>query len=245
MSSPGTTSTPPRTGRNGRRSPTPGGYKALDLLMVSFVAVLLISNIASSKILRFGPFTFDGGTLLFPLSYIFGDVLTEVYGYSASRRVIWSGFLAALVMVVTLTVVGWLPPAPGWEHQDAYSAILGQTPRIVVGSLIAYFAGEFSNAYALAKLKLATRGRYLWLRTIGSTVVGQGVDTVLFVLIAFAGALPVGLLLSVVVSNYLFKSGFEALVTPITYQVVNYLKRLEREDYFDWDTDFTPFRVGR
>jgi len=205
-------------------SRTMRSYKALDLLTAVFVAVLLISNIASTKILRLGPFVFDGGTLLFPISYIFGDVLTEVYGYRRSRRVIWSGFFAAILMVVTLAVVGSLPPAAGWEHQDAYMAILGQTPRIVVGSLVAYFAGEFSNSYTLARLKLATRGRYLWVRTIASTLVGEGVDTVLFVTVAFAGSVPNALLVSVVASNYLFKVGFEALATPITYQVVDYLK---------------------
>ncbi|MGQ9554342.1 MAG: queuosine precursor transporter [Anaerolineae bacterium] len=220
-------------------------YRAYDLVMALFVSVLLISNIASSKIVRFGPFTFDGGTLLFPISYIFGDILTEVYGYRQSRRVIWAGFLAAALMAVTLAVVGWLPAAPGWENQAAYLAILGQTPRIVAGSLIAYFAGEFSNSYTLAKLKLLTRGRYLWLRTIGSTLVGEGVDTILFVTIAFAGALPTSLLLSVILSNYVFKSGFEALATPATYRMVNYLKRLEHEDYFDWHTNFNPFSLAR
>lgn len=220
-------------------------YCAFDLVMALFVSVLLISNIASSKIVRFGPFTFDGGTLLFPISYIFGDILTEVYGYRQSRRVIWAGFLAAALMAVTLAVVGWLPAAPGWENQAAYLAILGQTPRIVAGSLIAYFAGEFSNSYTLAKLKLLTRGRYLWLRTIGSTLVGEGVDTILFVTIAFAGALPTSLLLSVILSNYVFKSGFEALATPATYRIVNYLKRLEHEDYFDWHTNFNPFSLAR
>lgn len=220
------------------------GYRAFDFIMALFVAVLLISNVASSKILRLGPFSFDGGTLLFPISYIFGDILTEVYGYARSRRVIWAGFFAALLMGATLAVVGWLPPAQGWEHQDAYQAILGQTPRIVVGSVIAYFAGEFSNSYTLARLKLVTRGRFLWLRTIGSTLVGEGVDTILFVLIAFAGALPLPLLTTVMASNYAFKVGVEVLATPATYRVVNHLKRVEHEDYFDWNTDFSPFTLG-
>ncbi len=221
----------------------PEGYRAFDLIMALFVAVLLISNVASSKILDLGPFTFDGGTLLFPISYIFGDVLTEVYGYGRSRRVIWAGFFAALLMAGTLAVVGWLPAAAGWEGQAAYAAILGQTPRIVLGSVVAYFAGEFANSYTLARMKLLTGGRFLWMRTIGSTLVGEGVDTVLFVLIAFAGVLPPALLVTIVISNYLFKCGFEALATPITYQVVNHLKRLERQDYFDWNTDFNPFSL--
>lgn len=214
-----------------------------DVVMALFVAVLLISNVASSKFLKLGPLTFDGGTILFPLSYIFGDVLTEVYGYARSRRVIWVGFICAALGALTFGVVGLLPAAPGWEAQDAYMAILGQTPRIVLASLIAYFAGEFSNSFVLAKLKVATRGRWLWLRTISSTLLGEGIDTILFVAIAFAGAQPAALLVSVALSNYVFKCGIEALATPLTYQVVRFLKRAEREDYYDVETDFNPFRM--
>jgi uncharacterized integral membrane protein (TIGR00697 family) len=219
------------------------GYRYFDFIVALFVAVLLISNVASSKILCLGPFTFDGGTILFPISYIFGDILTEVYGYRRSRRVIWSGFGSALLMSATFAIVGALPPAQGWEGQEAYMAILGQTPRIVVASLVAYFAGEFSNSYVLARMKIMTRGRWLWSRTIGSTLVGEGVDTLLFVTIAFAGVLPTSLLATVIVSNYVFKCGFEALATPITYQVVRFLKAVENEDYYDYDTDFNPFVV--
>jgi uncharacterized integral membrane protein (TIGR00697 family) len=214
-----------------------------DVIMALFVAVLLISNVASSKFLKLGPFTFDGGTILFPLSYIFGDVLTEVYGYARSRRVIWVGFICAALGALTFGAVGILPAAPGWESQDAYMAILGQTPRIVLASLIAYFAGEFSNSYVLARLKVRTRGRWLWLRTISSTLLGEGIDTILFVAIAFAGAQPAALLVSVALSNYVFKCGIEALATPLTYQVVRFLKRVECEDHFDVETDFNPFRV--
>lgn len=220
------------------------GYGYFDLVMAIFVAVLLISNVASSKILDLGPFTFDGGTILFPISYIFGDILTEVYGYSRSRRVIWIGFGCAILMAVVFAIVGALPSAEGWRGQEAYMTILGQTPRIVFGSLIAYFAGEFSNSYTLAKMKVFTQGRWLWTRTIGSTIVGEGVDTLLFVLIAFYGLYTPSLLLSIIISNYLFKTGFEALVTPLTYLVVNTLKRVENEDYYDVDTDFNPFRVA-
>lgn len=220
------------------------GYGYFGLVMAIFVAVLLISNVASSKILDLGPFTFDGGTILFPISYIFGDILTEVYGYSRSRRVIWIGFGCAILMAVVFAIVGALPPAEGWRGQEAYMTILGQTPRIVFGSLIAYFAGEFSNSYTLAKMKVFTQGRWLWTRTIGSTIVGEGVDTLLFVLIAFYGLYTPSLLLSIIISNYLFKTGFEALVTPLTYLVVNTLKRVENEDYYDVDTDFNPFRVA-
>jgi hypothetical protein len=207
------------------------------------VAVLLISNIASSKILNLGPFTFDGGTLLFPISYIFGDILTEVYGYRRSRRVIWVGFGCAALMAIVLAVVGALPPAEGWENQEAYEAILGTTSRIVLASLIAYFAGEFSNSYTLARMKVLTQGRWLWTRTIGSTLVGQGVDTILFVTIAFAGMLPWPLFWSIILSNYVFKVGLEAAMTPITYRVTNFLKREEKEDVYDVNTDFNPFRL--
>jgi queuosine precursor transporter len=218
-------------------------YKYFDLIMALFVAILLISNIASAKIVRFGPLTFDGGTLLFPVSYIFGDILTEVYGYRRSRRVIWMGFFSAALMALTFSVVGWLPAAQGWDNQAAYQAILGLTPRIVAASLLAYWAGEFSNSYVLAKMKLLTRGRWLWTRTIGSTVVGEGIDTLLFVTIAFAGAVPAGLLVSIMVSNYLFKTGLEVVMTPVTYWVVSFLKSAESEDYYDRGTNFNPFRV--
>jgi len=219
-------------------------YRYFDLIMAFFVAILLISNVASSKIMDLGPFTFDGGTILFPLSYIFGDILTEVYGYRRSRRVIWTGFGCAALMAAVFAVVGALPPAEGWEGQEAYLAILGLTPRIVLGSLVAYFCGEFSNSYILAKMKLFTKGRWLWTRTIGSTLVGEGVDTLLFVLIAFYGILPFGLLVSVMISNYIFKVGLETVMTPLTYRVVDWLKLHEQEDYFDYKTDFNPFKVG-
>ena len=224
-------------------SPRPLGYKYFDLIMALFVAVLLISNVASSKILQLGPFTFDGGTILFPISYIFGDILTEVYGYRRSRRVIWVGFACAGLMAGVLMLVGALPPAKGWENQQAYEAILGTTPRIVLASLIAYFAGEFSNSFTLAKMKIWTSGRWLWTRTIGSTLIGEGVDTLLFVTIAFAGTLPWTLFWSIVVSNYVFKVGLEAIMTPVTYRITNFLKKAEHEDVYDVDTNFSPFRL--
>ncbi len=219
-------------------------YRWIDLVTATFVAVLIISNIASTKILLLGPFTFDGGTILFPLAYIFGDVLTEVYGYRRSRRVIWTGFFWLFTAAVIFGVVDILPPAPGWDLQSSYHAILGQTPRIVIASLVAYFAGEFSNSFVLAKMKLLTQGKWLWTRTIGSTLVGEAVDTALFLSIAFLGFLPNGLLASVFVSNYVVKVGVEVLFTPVTYKVTNFLKRSEREDYFDYHTDFNPFAVG-
>lgn len=220
-------------------------YRYFDVIMALFVAVLLISNVASAKILYLGPFTFDGGTILFPLSYIFGDILTEVYGYRRSRKVIWTGFGCAGLMSLVFAIVGTLPPAQGWEHQAAYEAILGQTPRIVLGSLIAYWAGEFSNSFVLAKLKIITYGRWLWTRTIGSTMVGEGVDTLLFANIAFLGTLPQEVLAALIISNYVFKVGVEVLATPFTYAIVTFLKRTEQEDYYDRDTNFNPFALAQ
>ncbi|MFS8741400.1 queuosine precursor transporter [Synechococcus sp. R65.1] len=216
-------------------------YRHLDAVTALFVAVLLISNIASAKIVLLGPFTFDGGTILFPLSYIFGDILTEVYGYARSRRVIWLGFFSAALMSVTLMIVGSLPAAPDWPHQEAYDQILGLTPRIVLASLIAYWSGSFANAYVLARLKVWTRGRWLWTRTISSTLVGQAVDTGLFILIAFWGVFPN--LVSLILSNYVFKCGVEVACTPLTYAITGWLKQQEQEDYFDVATDFNPFRI--
>jgi uncharacterized integral membrane protein (TIGR00697 family) len=218
-------------------------YRWLDLITGAFVAVLLISNVASTKILRLGPFSFDGGTILFPLAYIFGDVLTEVYGYRRSRRVIWTGFISLGLAAAVFAIVDLLPPAAGWELQQSYHAILGQTPRIVLGSLVGYFSGEFSNSYVLARMKILTRGRWLWTRTIGSTLVGEAVDTCLFLAIAFLGVLPLPLLRVVFISNYIFKVGIEVLFTPVTYRVTGVLKRLEAEDYYDYHTDFNPFSV--
>lgn len=218
-------------------------YRFLDLITALFVTVLIISNIASTKILVMGPFTFDGGTIIFPLSYIFGDILTEVYGYKRSRRVIWTGFACLALTALTLAVVEAMPPDPTWGLQEAFHLILGQTPRIVLGSLLAYCAGEFVNSYILAKLKVRTGGRWLWARTISSTLVGEGVDTVVFILVAFLGVLPNDLLWTIFVSNYLFKVGVEVAFTPLTYQLVNLLKRAENEDYFDRDTNFNPLSL--
>jgi uncharacterized integral membrane protein (TIGR00697 family) len=215
-----------------------------DLINAAFVAVLIISNVTSTKILILGPFTFDGGTILFPISYIFGDVLTEVYGYKKARRVIWNGFFWSLVTVVIFSIVGALPPAPGWDLQPAYMAILGQTPRIVLASLLAFLAGEISNSVVLAKMKIATNGRLLWTRTIGSTLIGEGIDTLIFATVAFSGVLTSDILVALIVSNYIFKVGVEILFTPATYAVVAFLKRAENEDYYDRDTVFNPLPIG-
>ena len=219
-------------------------YRYIDLITAAFVAVLLISNIASTKILVLGPFTFDGGTILFPLAYIFGDVLTEVYGYARSRRVIWIGFALVALAAVTFAAVDALPPDPTWGLQESFHAILGPLPRIVVASLLAFLAGEFVNSAILAKLKVATEGRWLWLRTLSSTLFGQGVDTSIFLLVAFAGVLPNELLWTLFVSNYIFKVGIETLFTPLTYAIVGFLKRAEGEDFYDRATNFNPFALA-
>jgi hypothetical protein len=218
-------------------------YKYLGTISVFFVSVLLISNVASTKIVDFGKFTFDAGTLLFPLSYIFGDILTEVYGYKKSKQVIWLGFFMALLMSLVFIIVGALPAAPDWGNQEAYDKILGLTPRIVLASLVAYTLGSFSNAFILAKMKIWSKGKKLWVRTIGSTVVGELVDSTLFILIAFVGILPSSLLLTLIISNYIFKTLVEVLFTPLTYRVIAFLKKKEGEDYYDENTNFNPFKT--
>lgn len=213
--------------------------------MAAFVTVLLCSNlIGAVKVVEVWGITFGAGALFFPLSYVFGDVLTEVYGYAKSRRVVWAGIAALIFSSFMSWVVVTLPPATGWTHQPAIETIYGSTWRIVLASLIAFFAGEFTNSYVLAKLKLKTNGRMLWLRTIGSTIVGEGVDSLLFYPIAFLGVWPLALVFQVVASNYVMKVAWEIIATPFTYRLVAFLKRAEQEDYYDWDTHFTPFTIG-
>jgi uncharacterized integral membrane protein (TIGR00697 family) len=218
-------------------------YRYTDFITTAFAVVLILSNIASSKILSLGWFSFDGGTILFPLAYIFGDILTEVYGYARARRVIWIGFAMNLLMVIIFWFVGKLPPALDWGNQAAYDSILGVVPRIVLGSLLAYLCGEFINSFVLAKLKIKTAGKHFWLRAISSTLVGEFFDTSIFLTVAFAGVLPWDLLWVVWVSNYIFKVGTEVILLPITYRIVSWLKRKENEDYYDKDTDFNPLKV--
>jgi uncharacterized integral membrane protein (TIGR00697 family) len=218
------------------------GTLYFDIVAVAFVSVYLISQVSSSKLFAIGPVQLPGAAVVFPLSYIFGDILTEVYGYARTRRVIWAGFGAAVLMALVLWVVQALPPAPGWRDQAAYEAILGVVPRMVLGSIVAYWAGEFTNSYVMAKMKVLTGGRYLWTRTVGSTVVGQAVDSAVFITVAFAGRLPWGALLQIASTLYLFKVAYEIVATPITYAVVKWLKRVEQVDVFDRSTDFTPFR---
>jgi uncharacterized integral membrane protein (TIGR00697 family) len=222
----------------------PKSYRYFDFIMAAFVTVLLCSNlIGVSKVCTIGGITFGAGILFFPISYAFGDILTEVYGYARSRRVVWAGFAAMIFASFMSWFVLTLPPAPGWPHQEALRTVFGTTPRIVLASLVAYFCGEFANSFVLAKLKILTRGRHLWARTIGSTIIGELADSIIFYPLAFLGVWSSDLVLKVMVSNYVIKVLWEVLATPATYKVVAFLKRVEHEDFYDIDTDFTPFAL--
>ncbi len=227
-----------------RSAPARRSYRYYDLVMAAFVTVLLCADvIGAAKVARVWGLTFGAGVLFFPISYLFGDVLTEVYGYGRARRVVWAGFAALGFASFMSWVILAFPPAPGWPHQAAYQTVFGATPRIVAASLTAYFCGEFCNSYVLAKMKLRTEGRWLWSRTIGSTIVGEAVDSAVFYPVAFLGVWSQALVVRVMLSNYVIKVLWEAVMTPFTYKVVNFLKRAEHEDYFDRDTDFTPFSL--
>jgi queuosine precursor transporter len=219
-------------------------YRYYDLVMASFVTVLLCADvIGAAKVARLWGFTFGAGVLFFPISYIFGDVLTEVYGYARARKVVWAGFGALAFASFMSWAILAFPPAPEWPHQAAYETVFGSTPRIVLASLVAYFCGEFCNSYVLAKMKIFTEGRFLWARTIGSTIVGEAVDSLVFYPTAFLGTWETDLVLRVMAANYVLKVLWEAVMTPVTYRVVNFLKRAESEDYYDRKTDFTPFSL--
>lgn len=216
--------------------------KAFAVIGMLFVATLLISNIAAQKLFAFGPVTFTAGILLFPVTYIFGDCLTEVYGYARTRMVIWTGFVCNVLMAAVLWISIKLPPAPGWPLQEEFGAVLGLVPRIVAASILGYWVGEFVNSYVMAKMKVLTRGRWLWTRTIGSTVLGQLVDTTIFVLVAFAFVFDTSLLATTIFYGWVFKVMYEVLATPITYATVGFLKRYEGIDHYDKSTNFNPFR---
>jgi uncharacterized integral membrane protein (TIGR00697 family) len=216
-------------------------YKYLDALITLFVVVLLVSNVIAPKFFAIGWLRVSAAQILFPITYIFGDVFTEVYGYSASRRAIWYGFFAAFILVALSYIAVVIPPAPEYKQQAAFEEIFKPVGRIVAASLLAYWCGEFANSFTLAKLKLFTKGKYLWTRTIGSTVVGQAVDTSVVMFAAFYGTRPVSVILSLIVSGYVIKVVYETLMTPVTYMVVNLLKRTEGVDYFDYGTNFSPF----
>lgn len=216
-------------------------FKYYDLLASIFIVVLLISNLVGQKICAFGPFRVSGAQLLFPITYIFGDIFTEVYGYGGSRRVIWIGFIASGLMALLGVIIVALPAAPDWPNQQAFATVFGVVPRLVIASLIAYWCGEFANSFTLAKMKIFTKGRYLWTRTVGSTVVGQAVDTTVLMIVAFGGSLSMATIINLILSGYLFKVVYEVLATPLTYAIVGFLKRTEGIDTFDYKTRFTPF----
>jgi uncharacterized integral membrane protein (TIGR00697 family) len=221
-------------------------YKFYDLILGGYVCVLLCANligpakVSTVELPLFGPVTFLAGVLFFPISYLFGDILTEVYGYARDRRVVWSGFGALIFAALMATVIVHLPPR---DKNSAVEAIFGNTPRIIAASIIAFWCGSFVNSYVLAKMKLWTRGRWLWTRTIGSTVCGELIDSALFYSIAFAGLWSADKLIPIMLTQYVLKSAWEIIATPVTYKIVGFLKRAEQEDYFDRDTRFTPFTL--
>ncbi len=210
-------------------------------LAMLFTAVLLISNTVAVKITQIGPFTFDAATLLFPLAYIFGDLLTEVYGYKVTRKIVRYAIYAQILMAIVYAAVQYLPAASFWDAQNSYESILGVVPRIVLASLVAFFAGELANAYILSRMKVRSMGKQLWKRTISSTIVGQGIDTVLFVIIAFAGTMAAPELYAMLISNYIFKVAYEVCATPLTYLAVHALKKKEQIDVYDTDVNYNPF----
>jgi queuosine precursor transporter len=216
-------------------------FKYLDALTTAFVVILLVSNLVAQKVCLIGPFAVSGAILLFPITYIFGDVFTEVYGFAASRRAIWLGFFGTALLYAIASITIALPPAPGWHNQQAFATVFGFIPRILAASLVAFWAGEFANSYTMARLKLFTEGRKLWTRTIGSTVVGQAVDTVLVITLTFGGIYPVRTLINIIATGYLLKVGYEVLATPLTYLVIHRLKAAEQVDTFDRQHDFNPF----
>ncbi len=215
-------------------------FKYLDGLIQTFVVVLLISNLIASKLVPIGPLTVSAAQMLFPITYIFGDIFTEVYGYAASRKAIWRGFFSSLLMTAIGLFAIWLPPSPDWHNQQAFETVFGVLPRLVAGSLLAYWLGEFANSYTLARLKLLTKGKHLWTRTVGSTIVGQGVDTIIVVCFIFYDQ-PIATIVKVILSGYIFKVVYEVLATPLTYLIVDFLKDKEGIDTFDQGTNFNPF----
>ncbi|MFN3604275.1 MAG: queuosine precursor transporter [Leptonema sp. (in: bacteria)] len=219
-------------------------HKYFDFVMSAFVTILLLSNIiGAAKVAVIFGIEFGAGVFFFPFSYIFGDILTEVYGYAKTRRAVWAGFIALLFASFMSYIILKLPPSPNWNHQSAYEIVFGITPRIAIASLIAYWAGEFSNSYVLAKMKIWTKGKILWSRTIGSTIVGQAVDSLIFYPFAFYGFWEITSIWNVMISNYFLKVSWEALMTPFTYYFVNLLKKLENIDVYDYNTNFTPFSL--
>jgi uncharacterized integral membrane protein (TIGR00697 family) len=229
-----------------RAAPTREGYSQWFVVVVAiFITCLITANITAVKLVSILGLILPAGVIVFPISYIVGDVLTEVYGFRMARRVIWLGFICNLIAVLAIWLAGIMPAAPFWKGQEAYDTILGYTPRLLAASFLAYLIGEFANSIVLARMKVATNGRWLWSRTIGSTLVGQGLDSLVFVLVAFFGTIPLAGLIAAIIAQWLFKSIYEAAATPLTYLVVNALKRREGVDVYDRDTDFNPLLVVR
>ena len=241
--------------QGGYRGPTEKthNFRYYDLAVHAFVVVLLVSNLVAQKICAIGPFTIGGVTvgpfllsgaqILFPITYIFGDIFVEVYGYGSSRRAIWIGFFSAALLAVMALITTSLPAAPEWKNQDAFEKVFGFVPRVLIASLVAYWCGEFANAFVMSKMKLLTKGKHLWTRTIGSTVVGQFVDTVLVIFVIFVGVYDLGTMLNLIFTGYFAKVIYEATATPLTYLVVNTLKRAEGVDVFDEGVNFNPFQA--
>lgn len=219
-------------------------YKYYDFIMVAFVTILLTSNlIGAAKVCEWHGYTFGAGIFFFPLSYVFGDVMTEVYGYARARKIVWAGFGAMIYATFMAEIIIKMPPSPIWPNQVALETMFGSTWRIVVASLSAYFCGEFMNSFVMAKMKVATNGKYLWMRTIGSTIVGECVDSLIFYPVAFLGIWETSLVVKVMFGNYVLKVLWEIVMTPFTYKIVGFLKRAEHEDFFDRGTDFSPFNL--
>ncbi len=209
-----------------------------------FVTCLITANIIAVKLVNILGLVLPAAVIIFPISYIFGDVLTEVYGYGASRRVIWIGFGCNLIAVIAIWIAGLLPPASFWQGQQAYDTILGYTPRLLLASFLAYLLGEFANSFVLARMKIATQGRWLWTRTIGSTLIGEGLDSLVFITVAFVGTIPAAALVTTIITQWLFKVIYEVLATPLTYLIVSRLKAIEKVDVYDTNTNFNPFTLA-
>jgi uncharacterized integral membrane protein (TIGR00697 family) len=219
-------------------------YRYYDLIMAAFITLLLCSNlIGAPKVCSIGGVSFGGTLIFFPITYLFGDILTEVYGYKRSRKVVWAGFIAMGFASFVSWLILLLPPASGWDHQTELEVVFGQTPRLVIASLVAYFVGELANSFVLAKMKILTQGKWLWTRIVGSTIIGEGIDSIIFYPLAFLGHWPTTLVFKVMTTSYIFKVLWETLMTPLTYKFVAFLKQAEGEDYYDYETQFTPFSL--
>ena len=221
----------------------PRQYRYLEILINIFLVVLIVSNLIAPKFAAIGPLKFSAAQLLFPITYIFGDIFTEVYGYGVARRAIWVGFMGSVIMALFGLFAIWLPSAPEFKNQAAFETIFGVVPRNIAGSLLAYWAGDFVNSFTVAKMKLWTGGKYLWTRTVGSTITGQAVDTTIVIFFIFWGQ-PLHVIFQLIVGGYLFKVAYEVIATPLTYLIVNYLKRVEGVNYFDRNTNFNPFAAS-